>query len=154
MTNLHTFRAIIRDAGDGGAYIDVPFDVEQAFGKQRVKVLATIDGVPYRGSLVRMGTECHILGVLKQIRQQIGKTFGDEVEVSLQEEVEPRVVSLPDDLRQALEADAEAGGLFEKLSYSHQREYVLWIEEAKRPETRQKRVQGTLERLLQGKRGG
>jgi hypothetical protein len=58
----HTFRAAIEDAGGGGAFVSVPFDVEQAFGKKRVKVKATINGVPYRGSRMRMGGSCHILG--------------------------------------------------------------------------------------------
>lgn len=153
-SSLSTFRAVIEpaDPGSGGAFVRIPFDVEQAFGKKRVKVLATIDGVPYRGSLVRMGTEEHLLLVLKEIRQQIGKTFGDEVEVILQEDREPRVVSVPEDLRQALEADPEASEFFEKLAYSHQREYVQWVEQAKRPETRQKRIQGTVQRLKEGKR--
>ena len=83
MSSTHTFRAVIEDAGDGGAFVTIPFDVEQAFGKKRVKVLATIQGVPYRGSLVRMGGECHLLPVLKDIRRQTGKSIGDEIEVQL-----------------------------------------------------------------------
>jgi hypothetical protein len=152
MPSSHTFRAIIEDPAGGGAFVRVPFDVEQAFGKKRVKILATIDGVPYRGSLVRMGTECHLLLILKEIREQIGKTFGDEVEITVQEDSEPRVVSVPEDLRAALDADPAAQAFFNKLAYSHQREYVMWIEEAKRPETRQKRVQGTMQMLKEGKR--
>ena len=72
MPTQHKFRAKIENAGGGGAYVSVPFDVEQAFGKKRVKVIATIEGHPYRGSLVRMGTECHILPELKEIREQTG----------------------------------------------------------------------------------
>jgi hypothetical protein len=148
----YTFRAIIEDPTGGGAFVRVPFDVEQTFGKKRVKILATIDGVSYRGSLVRMGTECHLLLILKEIRQQIGKTFGDEVEITVQEDSEPRVVNVPEDLRVALEADPSARSFFDKLAYSHQREYVMWIEEAKRPETRQKRIQGIVQMLKEGKR--
>ena len=85
MAAQYTFRAVIEDAGNGGAYVCVPFDVEQTFGQKRVKVLATIAGVPYRGSLVRMGTTCHLLPVLKEIRQCTGKWIGDEVEISLEE---------------------------------------------------------------------
>ena len=89
MPPSHAFRAIIEDAGDGGAFVSVPFDVEAAFGKKRVKVLATLDGVPYRGSLVRMGSECHLLPVLKSIRRQIGKDIGDEIEVTVEEDAQP-----------------------------------------------------------------
>jgi hypothetical protein len=152
MTPTHTFRAVIQDAGDGGAYICIPFDVEAAFGKKRVKVLASLDGLPYRGSLVRMGTDCHLLPVLKDIRQQLGKSIGDEIEVSLEEDSQPRLVSVPPDLQAALEADSNAQASFHKLSYTHQKEFVQWVEEAKRPETRQKRIQRTLELLLAGKR--
>lgn len=151
-TTKYTFRAVIEDPTGGGAFVRVPFDVEQAFGKKRVKILATIDGVPYRGSLVRMGTECHLLLILKEIRERIGKTFGDEVEIAVQEDIDPRVVSVPEDLRVALEADPAAQAFFDNLAYSHRREYVMWIEEAKRPETRLKRVQGTVKMLKEGKR--
>lgn len=152
MSPSHTFRAVIEDAGDGGAYVCVPFDVEKAFGKKRVKILATFDGVPYRGSMVRMGTEQHLLLVLKDIRKQIGKNIGDEIEVTVDEDTQPRVVNVPEDLQKALMNNPEAFVFFEKLSYTHQKEYVQWIEEAKRPETRQKRVEKTIELLREGKR--
>jgi hypothetical protein len=152
MSPSHTFHAIIEDAGGGGAFVSVPFDVEAAFGKKRVKVVATLDGVTYRGSMVRMGSECHLLPVLKEIREQIGKTFGDEIEVTVEEDTQPRQVTVPFDMRAALEADPAALSFFEKLSYTHQKEYVRWVEEAKRPETRQERIQRTLEMLQQGKR--
>jgi hypothetical protein len=152
MPSSHTFRAKIEDAGGGGAFVSVPFDVEQAFGKKRVKVLATIEGVPYRGSMVRMGSECHLLPVLKEIREQIGKTFGDEIEVTVEEDTQPRQIVVPDDLRLALEAEPAAYTFFEKLSYTHQKEYVRWVEEAKRAETRLSHIQKTIEMLKQGKR--
>ena len=76
MSKKQTFTAVIQNAGGGGAFVEVPFDVEQAFGSKKPKVMATIEGVPYRGTLVRMGTECHVLIILKGIREQIGKTFG------------------------------------------------------------------------------
>ena len=75
--------AVIEDAGGGGMFVSIPFDVEAAFGKKRVKVIATIDGVLYRGSLMRMGGPCHILGVLKDIRRQIGKGLCDQVHVTV-----------------------------------------------------------------------
>ncbi|HOG45858.1 MAG TPA: YdeI/OmpD-associated family protein [Anaerolineae bacterium] len=146
-----TFTAIIQDAGRGGAYVTVPFDVEQVFGKKRVKVKATLDGEPYRGSLAPMSGPCHILGVLKSIRQKIGKDVGDEVLVTVEEDSEPRVVQVPPDLKQALASSPEAEALFERLSYTHQREYVNWVEEARREQTRQERVARVVELLRQGK---
>jgi hypothetical protein len=152
MSKTYTFHARIEDPGGGGAYVTIPFDVEQVFGKKRVKIKASIDGEPYRGTLVRMGTPCHVLLILKEIRQKIGKTFGDEVEVTLEEDVAPRVVEIPPDLEQALEGDPAAAACFAGLAYSHQREYVRYIEEAKRAETRQKRILKTIEMLKQGRR--
>ena len=153
MPSKHTFRAVIEDAGGGGgAFITIPFDVEQTFGKKRVKVLATIEGISYRGSLVRMGGACHLLPVLKQIRQQSGKSIGDEIEVTVEEDSQPRQVVVPIDLQQALEANPDVQAFFARLSYTHQKEYVQWIEEAKRPQTRQARIAKAIEMLKQGKR--
>jgi hypothetical protein len=152
MSHKQAFRAVIEDAGEGGAFVTVPFDVEQVFGKKRVKVKAVIEGEPYRGSLVRMGSACHILGVRKDIRDKIGKTVGDAVEIVLEEDTEPRAVTVPADMAQALESHPAAGAFFHGLSYTHQKAYVRWIEEAKRAETRQGRVARAVELLEQGKK--
>lgn len=150
MSQNYQFRAIIENAGSGGAYVTIPFDVEKAFGKKRVKVKATIDGEPYRGSLVRMGTPDHMLLVLKDIREKIGKTFGDEISVELEEDLEPRKVEIPPDLQQALDANPNEEAYFNGLAYSHRKEYVWWINEAKRDQTRQERIRRTIEMLKQG----
>ena len=152
MSKKRTFTAVIKDPGSGGAFVEVPFDVEAVFGSKRPKVLATFDGVPYRGSLVRMGSEHHILIILKSIRNQIGKTFGDEVRVTVEADTEPRVVEVPEDLKHALNADPEVKGFFDDLSYTHQKEYVHWICEAKRAVTRQRRIAKTVELLKEKRR--
>ena len=83
---IYTFDAVIRMVPDiDGAYVEFPCDVRQEFGRGRVKVRALFDGVPYDGSLVRMGTPGHIIGLRKDIRAQIGKQPGDTVRVSIQE---------------------------------------------------------------------
>ena len=146
---MRIFNALIEDAGGGGAFVRIPFDVEQTYGKKRVKVRADIEGETYRGSLVRMGTDCHILGIRKDIRLKIGKTIGDTVHISLQEDLEPREVEIPHDLMEALSSDPQAYSAFKKLAFSHQRESVQWIEQAKRPQTRQKRIARTLVMLKQ-----
>jgi len=147
MTKKHTFKATIQNAGGGGAFVEVPFDVEKAFGSKKPKVKALIEGVPYRGTLVRMGSECHLLLILKSIREQVGKTFGDEVKVSVELDVEERVVTVPAELKRAFKSDKDAQSAFERLSYTHQKEYVTWINEAKKDETRQSRIVKTLEML-------
>lgn len=79
------------EVGKGGAYVVFPYDIREEFGRGRVKVHATFDGIPYDGSIVNTGVTdnegriCYILGVRKDIRQAIGKNIGDTVEVQLHE---------------------------------------------------------------------
>ena len=153
MSEKRTFTATIQNAGGGGAFVEVPFDVEEAFGSKRPKVKAMIEGVPYRGLLTRMGTEYHMLIILKEIREQIGKTLGDEVEITIEEDTEPRTVKVPSDLKQAFKSDPDAKAVYDELSYTHQKEYASWIEGAKKDETRQGRIAKTMEMLKQGKKG-
>lgn len=82
----YEFEAVLIKVPDiDGAYIEIPFDVKAEFSKGRVPVHATFDGEPYDGSLVRMGTPCHILGVRKEIRAKIAKQPGDTVKVTIVE---------------------------------------------------------------------
>ena len=86
MNKIIEFDAGIKKVPDiDSAYVEIPFDVREVFGKGQVLVNATFDGVPYQGSLVRMKTPCHIIGILKDIRQQIGKQAGDIIHVTIQE---------------------------------------------------------------------
>ena len=86
MSNSHEFDAIIKKNPDmDAAYVEIPFDVKAAFGKQRVLVHATFDGEAYDGQLVKMETPCHIIGLRKDIRAKIGKQPGDTVRVTLRE---------------------------------------------------------------------
>ena len=85
-TKIYEFEAVIQKVPDlDGAFIEFPYDVHEEFGKGRVKVHATFDGVEYDGSLVRMKTVNHIIGLRKDIRAQIGKQPGDSVKVTIQE---------------------------------------------------------------------
>ncbi|HKY55292.1 MAG TPA: YdeI/OmpD-associated family protein [Anaerolineales bacterium] len=152
MTKKHTFTAVIQNAGGGGAFVEVPFDVEEAFGSKRPKDKASFEGVPYRGILTRMGTEHHLLIILKEIREKIGKTFGDEVTITVEPDTEPRVIEIPSELKKAFKTEKEAKSYFDKLSYTHQREYVMWINEAKREETRQNRIGKAIEMLKKGQK--
>ena len=88
---IYEYEAVIQSAGKGGAYVVFPHDVRAEFGKGRVKVYATFDGVPYEGSIVNMGVKntdgsvCYIIGVLKEIREKIGKQAGDSIKVTIRE---------------------------------------------------------------------
>jgi hypothetical protein len=142
----HEFAATIEAADRYGAFVAVPTSVVTALGGGgRIKVLATFDGVEYRGSVVTMGG-AHVIGVLEAIRESLGKAVGDEVTVTLTRDDAERIVDVPDDLRDAL-AGAGLANAFTALSYSHQREYVTWIDDAKRAGTRAKRIADTVERL-------
>jgi hypothetical protein len=152
MNEKHVFKAVIQEDRSGGAYVVVPFDTETAFGRKRVKVLAHIDGEIYRGVLVRRGGPDHILIVLKEIREVIGKTFGDEVEVVLEEDTAPRQVQVPADLKIALAENPAAEVFFNQMAYTYQKAYVGWIEGAKREKTRQRRLERTIELLTKGKK--
>ena len=76
---------ILQNEGMDAAYVEVPFDIKELFGKGKLLVHATFDGVSYDGQIVRMGTPCYIIGVRKDIRKKIGKTFGDMVHVTFVE---------------------------------------------------------------------
>lgn len=83
---VYEFDAVIQKVPDiDGAYVEFPYDVKEEFGKGRVKVHATFDGVPYDGSLVRMKTINHIIGLRKDIRAQLGKQPGETVHVTIRE---------------------------------------------------------------------
>jgi bifunctional DNA-binding transcriptional regulator/antitoxin component of YhaV-PrlF toxin-antitoxin module len=145
-----TFDAtLIKDDDSGGAGVVIPFDVREAFGKKgRVAVKCTIDGYPYRGSIVPYGGTYYI-GVVKKIRDAIGKTYGDTVNIVMELDEEPRVVEVPEDFARALAGNAAAKKAFEKMSYSHMREYVEWINEAKKEDTRKRRIAKAVEKLLE-----
>lgn len=138
---------MIKPTERGGAYVEVPTDVIEALGgKARLPVNATFDGVDYRGSIVSMGGDVKVLGILKDIRVQLGKAPGDRVTVTVERDDAERTVIVPDELAAALDV-AGLSTTFQRLSYSHQREYVGWIAEAKKPETRRRRIVDTVERL-------
>jgi len=147
MPKKHTFKTVIQNAGGGGAFVEIPFDVEAAFGSKRPKIKALIEGVPYRGTLVRMGIPNHMLIILKGIREQIGKSFGDQVKVTVEADTEERVIEIPNDLLRKFKKDKSAKVIFDKLSYTHRKEYMKWIEDAKKSETRRNRIIKTLEML-------
>jgi hypothetical protein len=86
MSGLLEFDAVILQNGNmDAAYLEVPFDIKALFGKGRLLVHATFDGVPYDGQIVKMGTPCFIIGLRKDMRKQIGKSFGDTIHVTFVE---------------------------------------------------------------------
>lgn len=152
MSELIEFSAVLKkDDSWNSTYIDFPYDVKTLFGTSgNVKVKVTYDGVAHRGLLTNMGGGCHFLGINKELRAKIGKNPGEEIHVALERDTEERIVEVPDDLSAVFAAHPEARTRYERLSYTHRKEYVRWIEEAKKPETRLKRLNKTVEMLLTG----
>ena len=110
---LSGFVSVIEEAPRGGAYVRVPPDVlETLGGGGRIPVQATFDGIPYRGSIVRMGDD-HVLGVLKEIREKLGKAHGDEIEVTVERDEAVREVEVPVELATLLEANPAARRAFD-----------------------------------------
>lgn len=136
---MQRFDGQIEEARGGGAYVAVPQEVVEALGGGgRIPVQATFDGVEYRGSVVSMGgVKC--IGLLKDIRARLDKGPGEVVSVTLTRDDAARTIEVPDGLAAALET-AGVRAKFDALSYSHQREHVNAIVEAKKPETRARRI--------------
>jgi Bacteriocin-protection, YdeI or OmpD-Associated/Domain of unknown function (DUF1905) len=143
---METFEGRIVVNDGGGAWVEVPGDVLAALGGGgRIPVRATFDGVDYRGSIASMGG-CMALGILKGIRSELGKGGGDAVTVTVERDTAERTVDVPDDLATALQEEGLREA-FDKLAYSHRREHVNAINDAKKPETRQRRIDKALEML-------
>jgi uncharacterized protein YdeI (YjbR/CyaY-like superfamily) len=91
------------------------------------------------------------MGLNREVRDGAGvEAAGERVEVEVELDDEPRVVEVPDDLARALRGEKDARDAFERLSYTHRKEYVRWIEEAKRDETRRSRIERTISMLTAG----
>ena len=146
----YKFKAKIQAADRGGAYVFFPYDVEKEFGtKGKVAVNVTFDGVPYKGSLFKYSYPQHILGILKSIREQIGKQPGDTVDLAIWKDEELRTVDISADFRNRLKKESLLP-IFEKPSYTHRKEYCRWISEAKKKETRIRRLEKAVEMLRNG----
>ncbi|HEU0246499.1 MAG TPA: YdeI/OmpD-associated family protein [Gaiellaceae bacterium] len=127
----------------------VPFDLEEAFGRARPPVKVTIRGHTWRTTPGVYDGVGHIV-VNRDVKVATGVDAGDRVRVAMELDTEPRSIALPTDLQAVLAADPVAAAAFAKLSFTHRREYVEWVEGAKRPETRSRRIGATVERVLEG----
>jgi bacteriocin resistance YdeI/OmpD-like protein/uncharacterized protein DUF1905 len=143
------FDAELERVGKTSARLQVPVDLKEIFGRARPPLKVTVEGHTWRTTPGVYGGVAYI-GLNKVVRAAAGVDAGDRVRVSMELDTEPRTVAVPADLRMALEADPEANDAFAKLSFTHRREYVEWVEEAKRPATRARRVTGTVEGVKQG----
>jgi hypothetical protein len=146
-------RVHLRDAGGGGAVFDLPARAAAALGdRKRPPVTVTVGDYTFRTTVAVYGSQ-PMIGVNKGHRAAAGIDVGDSFDVVVALDEVPRVVEVPIDLAEALDADDVAQAAFDKLSYTHRREYVEWIAGAKRPATRARRVAETIDRVRAGRSG-
>jgi Bacteriocin-protection, YdeI or OmpD-Associated/Domain of unknown function (DUF1905) len=143
------FTVELERVGKTATMFRVPFDLSDAFGRARPPVRVTIRGHEWRTTPGVYDGVGHIV-VNRSVKKATGVDAGERVEVTMALDTEPRTVEVPEDLEAALARDKDARSAFEGLSFTHRREYAEWIEEAKRPETRARRVAETLERVRAG----
>jgi bifunctional DNA-binding transcriptional regulator/antitoxin component of YhaV-PrlF toxin-antitoxin module len=123
----------------------LPDEVAAALGgRGRIPVAGTVNGTAFRSSTMPMGDGRHCVGFRREIRDAAGIAIGDEVEIVLARDDAPRTVDVPADLAAALDADPAVRRAFDELSYTHRREYVEAVLDAKRPETRVRRIAQTV----------
>ncbi|HJQ23937.1 MAG TPA: YdeI/OmpD-associated family protein [Blastocatellia bacterium] len=142
------FRAeLIQDDNSTATAIIIPFDVQKVFGARgRVPVRGTVNGFAYRSSIFTMGGQPFMV-VNKQMREGAKAKAGDTVSVVMERDDEPRTVEAPADLKRALKANRSAQAAWDKASYTHRKEYVQAIEDAKKPETRARRIEKAITEL-------
>src|SRR5215217_6104738 len=144
------FRATVVLGGKTATGIQVPDEVVEKLGSgKRPPVVVTVGGHTYRTTVAPMGGAFWI-PLAAEHREAAGVVAGDEVDVVVELDSAPREVALPDDLDAAM--DDAARSAFEALAPSHKKEWVRWVEEAKKPETRATRVEKTVEGLKAGKK--
>ncbi len=146
----YKFRAKIEPTDHCHGFIFFPFNTQEEFGTRgQIRVHAIFDGVPYAGALVKYGLPQHMLPVVKSILEQIGKGPGDTVDVVIGRDESVRTVEVPAEFAKLMKKEAVLAA-FEKLSYTHRKEYCRWITEAKKEETRQTRISKAVEMLRNG----
>jgi Bacteriocin-protection, YdeI or OmpD-Associated/Domain of unknown function (DUF1905) len=146
---VRRFETVLEPFGPGAA-VKLPFDPKAEWGKVRAPVRGTIDGHPFTTTVARYGGVDY-LGFRREVREAAGVEVGAVVAIEVDLDTEERVVAVPEDLALAL-ADARVRAAFDRLSYTHQKEYVTWVEEAKREETRKTRIGRSVELLKEGVR--
>ena len=138
------------EARSSVAWLDAPFDVQETFGtKARVPVRGTINGFPFRTSLMPMGG-CHGMAVNKTMREGGKCKAGDTVKVQMQLDTEPRTVEAPPELKRELAKNKQAKANWEKLAFTHKKEMAKYIVEAKQEETKRRHLAKVVEVLKKG----
>ncbi len=144
------FTAEVQVYGKTATFLPVPETTVEALGAgRRPPVRVTVNGHTYRSTIAPMGGE-FLLPLNRKNRAAAGVAGGQQVEVAVELDTEPRVAEVPPELAEALAGAPAAAGRFDDLSYSHQREYCEWVAEAKKPETRARRAAKAVTMLAGG----
>ena len=144
------FESTVELGGKTATGIPIPDEVIEALGSgKRPPVAITVNGHTYRTTAVRMGGR-FLVPLSAENREAAGVAAGEDITVDLEADTAPREVTLPDDLAAAM--DDEVRAAYDGLSYSHRKEWVRWVEEAKKPETRAARIEKTAAALREGKK--
>jgi hypothetical protein len=145
------FRAVIEQSGKTATGITVPDEIVAALGGgKKPAVTVTLRGHTYRTSIGTVNGSS-MVGVSADVRAAAGVQGGDEVDVDIALDSAPREVTVPADFAAALSAEPAAEATFNRISYSEKRWFVLGIEDAKTPETRQRRIVKAIDRLREGR---
>jgi hypothetical protein len=144
------FRASVESRGSGHV-VALPFNARDAFGRVRAPVRVTVRGHTFRTTTMRYG-EIDYVGLNRETRDAAGVSAGNEVSIDIELDLEQREVDIPPELASALGHDAAARQAFDGLSYTHRKEYARWIIEAKREDTRARRLAQAVEMLRTGVR--
>ena len=145
------FRAKLQRRGPAAAVVlDETQVAAVGEGARRFPVVATVNGYTWRTSVARRGGE-FLVGPNREVRDGAGVQAGDEVKVMIELDQSPREVDVPEALAAAFAADPQAAALFERMAFTHRKEHARWIAEAKRAETRQRRVAQAVEMIRAGK---
>lgn len=148
MAETHRFKAELEAARAGGAIVRIPTEIAAALGGlKQMRVVGTVNGVPYQSSTMPYGGRGLFMGVHKATREATGAAIGDRVEVVVQRDERPRVLDIPPELEAAFVAEPALRDRFEALSFSRRRDIAGPISEAKRPETRAARLERALATL-------
>ena len=134
-----------------GFVVRLPFDPKDVFGRVRAPVVVTVNGHSFRTTTMRYG-DVDLIGLNREVREATGLATGARAEFEIAADTQPREVEVPEALAIALHDDTLAREAFNALSYTHRREYARWIAEAKRDETRERRVARAVEMLRAGVR--
>jgi hypothetical protein len=145
------FKVTLFGAGKGEvAGMNIPFDVKKVWGRARVPVTGTINGFRFRTTVCPMGGEYFVC--VNRFMRAGGKCgVGDTVKVVMEPDTAPRTITAPPDLKRAMKANPAAQAAWDRYSYTCRKEFAQWITEAKKPETRARRLEKSIAMLAAGR---